>query len=84
MSVPDQLGMDDETSELLALGDQRWGTEPPAIRRPTLAAQIDQIVVAPLWVEVRTFPWRRLTKVAANVLMNTRAGVAGLRKCWSG
>ena len=28
-----------------------------------------------LWIEVRTFPWRRLRKVAANILMNTRAGV---------
>ena len=25
MSVPDQLGLRDETSELLALADQRWG-----------------------------------------------------------
>jgi hypothetical protein len=137
MSVADQLGLDDETSELLALADQRWGhwaTAHPALahccgvrelrswlpgadqgdadaalhalatlaaadggddlaaaaalacalmpgacilanRLRTLAAHIDQIVAAQLWLEVRTFPWRRLTKVAANVLMNTRAGV---------
>lgn len=28
-----------------------------------------------LWIEVRTFKWRRLRKVAANILINTRVGV---------
>ena len=141
MSVADQLGLWDETSELLALADQRWGqwaTDYPALthccgvrelrswlpgadnaeadealhalatlaaadggddiaaaaalawalmpgactlanRLRTLDWHIDEIVAAQLWVEVRTFPWRRLRKVAANVLMNTRAGV--LREC---
>ena len=37
--------------------------------------RIDELVASQLWIEVRTFPWRRLRKVAANVLMNTRAGV---------
>lgn len=32
------------------------------------------MVAAQLWIEVRSFPWRRLRKVAANVLMNTRTG----------
>lgn len=31
------------------------------------------MVAAQLWIEVRSFPWRRLRKVAANVLLNTRA-----------
>jgi hypothetical protein len=44
-----------------------------------LSPQVDHLVAAQLWVEARTFPWRRLRKVAANVLMNTRAGV--LREC---
>jgi len=141
MSVADQLGLWDETSELLAQADQRWGhwagTYPAlthccglrelrswlpgadkteadealhalatlaaadggddtaaaatlawalmpgactlANRLRTLTRHIDEIVAAQLWVEVRTFPWRRLRKVAANVLMNTRAGV--LRDC---
>jgi hypothetical protein len=141
MSVADQLGMWDETSELLALADQCWGqwaTDYPALthsygvrelrswlpgadkaeadealhalatlaavdggddiaaaaalawalmpgactlanRLRTLTWHIDEVVAAQLWVEVRTFPWRRLRKVAANVLMNTRAGV--LRDC---
>jgi len=141
MSVADQLGLRDETSELLTLADHRWdhwaiahpalthccgvrdlrswlrgadkaeadealhalatlaaadggddiaaaaalawalmpGACTLANRMRTLDWHIDEIVAAQLWVEVRTFPWRRLRKVAANVLMNTRTGV--LRDC---
>ncbi|MQA82964.1 MAG: hypothetical protein GEV10_31690 [Streptosporangiales bacterium] len=45
----------------------------------SMVQRIDELVAAQLWIEVRTFPWRRLRKVAANILMNTRAGV--LREC---
>lgn len=38
-----------------------------------------ELVASQLWIEVRTFAWRRGKKVAANILMNTRAGV--LREC---
>lgn len=38
-----------------------------------------ELVASQLWIEVRSFPWRRGKKVAANILMNTRAGV--LREC---
>src|SRR5665647_1242053 len=69
MSVAEQLGLRDETSELLTLAN----------RLRTLHWHIDEVVAAQLWVEVRTFPWRRLRKVAANVLKNTRTGV--LREC---
>jgi hypothetical protein len=37
--------------------------------------RIDELVASQLWIEVRSFPWRRLAKVAANILMNTKAGV---------
>lgn len=37
--------------------------------------QINELVAAQLWIEVRSFPWRRLTKVAANIVVNTRIGV---------
>ncbi|GAB2863543.1 hypothetical protein [Nocardioides pacificus] len=37
--------------------------------------RIDELVASQLWIEVRTFKWRRLGKVAANILMNTRVGV---------
>jgi len=38
-----------------------------------------ELVASQLWIEVRTFPWRRGKKVAANILGNTRVGV--LREC---
>lgn len=38
-----------------------------AVRDPSAS------VAANLWIEVRSFPWRRLNRVAANVLHNTRA-----------
>lgn len=46
-----------------------------ANRLRTLTWRIDVVATAQLWVEVRTFAWRRRRKVAANVLMNTRTGV---------
>jgi hypothetical protein len=36
---------------------------------------IDDLVAAQLWLEVRSFPWKRRRKVAANILAATRAGV---------
>ena len=50
-----------------------------ARRLQSLSPRIDELVAAQLWVEVRSFPWRRLRKVAANILANTRTGV--LREC---
>lgn len=37
--------------------------------------RIDELVAAQLWIEVRSFPWRRLTKVASNIIVNTKVGV---------
>jgi hypothetical protein len=50
-----------------------------ACRLSTLAPRVDEIIAAQLWIEIRSFPWQRLTKVASNILMNTRAEV--LREC---
>lgn len=36
---------------------------------------VDELVASQLWIEVRSFPWRRLTRVAANILVNVRHGV---------
>ncbi|MGL5825275.1 MAG: hypothetical protein ACRCYU_10735 [Nocardioides sp.] len=48
----------------------------PVMPGPGVAsARIDELVASQLWIEVRSFAWRRRQKVAANVLMNTRAGV---------
>lgn len=41
----------------------------------SLSPRIDAVVAGQLWIEIATFPWPRLHKVAANVLANTRAGV---------
>lgn len=37
--------------------------------------RVDEVVASQLWIEIRTFKWRRLRKVAANILINTRVGV---------
>jgi len=37
--------------------------------------RIDELVASQLWIAVRTFKWRRLRKVAANILFNTRVAV---------
>ena len=44
-----------------------------------LTSDIDEVVASQLWLEARTFPWRRLRKVAANIRANARASV--LRQC---
>lgn len=46
-----------------------------AARLAGFAPCIDDLVAAQLWLEVRTFAWQRLRKVAANILAATRAGV---------
>ena len=76
---------------LVRLGSPTGADEPPAVdvvtwallpgarvlarRLHGVSVNVDQLVAAQLWVEVRTFPWQRLRKVAANVLANTRAHV---------
>lgn len=46
-----------------------------ANRLATLTPQIDELVAAQLWIEIRTYAWDRAGRVAAGILMNTRAGV---------
>jgi hypothetical protein len=55
------------------------GASALAQRLQSLSPRIDEVVAAQLWIEIRTFQWQRLRKVAANILANTRAGV--LREC---
>ncbi len=50
------------------------GARTVARRLQSLSTRIDEVVASQLWMEVRTFPWRRLRKVAANIIANTRAG----------
>lgn len=78
-----QLAATDGGNDVAAAAALAWALMPGvcslANRLGTLSMDIDQVVAGQLWLEVRTFPWRRLTKVAANILLNTRAGV--LREC---
>jgi hypothetical protein len=46
-----------------------------AARLAGFAPRIDDLVAAQLWIEVRSFPWKRRRRVAANILASTRAGV---------
>ncbi|UFN45200.1 hypothetical protein [Nocardioides okcheonensis] len=39
------------------------------------AGAVDELVASQLWIEVRTVRWRRIRRVAANVLLDTRAAV---------
>ena len=48
----------------------------PVMAGPWSAVErVDELVASQLWIEVRTFKWRRTRKVAANILINTRVGV---------
>jgi hypothetical protein len=50
-------------------------SQPVAAGTWSAVERIDELVASQLWIEIRTFPWRRLRKVAANILINTRVGV---------
>ncbi|CAM3882360.1 hypothetical protein NOZE110980_18870 [Nocardioides zeicaulis] len=39
------------------------------------AGAIDELVASQLWIEVRTVRWRRIRRVASNILLDTRAAV---------
>jgi hypothetical protein len=65
--------------DVTAAGALAWLLLPGACvmahRLRTLTNRIDEVVAAQLWLEVRSFPWQRQRKVAANIVMNTRRGV---------
>lgn len=56
------------------LARRRWYPTGTA-HRGRVSERVDEKVAAQLWIEVRSFPWRRLTRVGGNILMNTRARV---------
>ena len=56
------------------LARRRWYPTGTA-DRGLVSERVDEKVAAQLWIEVRSFPWRRLTRVGGNILMNTRARV---------
>lgn len=56
------------------LSRRRWYPTGCPERGP-VSRFVNERVAAQLWLEVRSFPWRRLTKVGGNILMSTRAKV---------
>lgn len=74
-----ELSAPDGGDDVAATGALAWvllpGASLLAFRLGRLCHRIDEVLAAQLWVEARTFPWRRGHKVAANILMNTRKGV---------
>lgn len=65
--------------DITAAGALAWLLLPGAClvahRLRSLTNRIDEVVAAQLWLEVRSFRWESLRKVAANITMNTRRGV---------
>jgi hypothetical protein len=74
-----ELAAPDGGDSMAATGALAWvllpGASLVAHRLRPLSPRIDELVAAQLWVEARTFPWRRGRRVAANILRNTRKGV---------
>lgn len=66
----------DETAAAAALA---WlllpGARLLAARMRHHCERIDELVASQLWIEVRSFEWERLGKVAANILRSTQSGV---------
>ena len=73
------LGSPSGSAELAASGVVAWALLPGACtlarRLRPLSGQVDVVVAAQLWLEIRCFEWWRLRKVAANVLARTRCQV---------
>lgn len=51
------------------------GLQPVGPGRRSDPQLIDELVAAELWIHVRSFPWRRLRRVAANIIRRTRSAV---------
>ena len=65
--------------DVVAVGALAWvllpGARVVANRLRGVSTRIDELVATQLWLEVRSFPWERRRKVAANIVMNVRRGV---------
>lgn len=60
---------------LSTLAPSEAGLQPVHPGRGHDRHRIDELVAAELWIQVRSFPWRRLHRVAANIIRRTRSGV---------
>lgn len=78
-----RLGSADGAGEVPAAGVLAWSLLPGACalahQLRTATGDIDAFVAGQLWIGVRSFPWWRLSRVAGNILANTRSAV--LREC---
>ncbi len=74
-----RLGSPSGSGEVVASGVVAWALLPGACtlarRLRPVSVQVDVLIASQLWVEVRSFEWWRLRKVAANVLARTRVQV---------
>ena len=74
-----RLGSPTGGDDVVVAGALAWLLLPGACvvahRLRDLTPRIDEFVAAQLWIEIRTFPWERRRKVAANIVMNVRRGV---------
>lgn len=75
-----RLAAPDGGDDVDAAAALAWAMVPAAGRVAaclhTLTPDIDQVVAAQLWLEVRSFPWRKVKRrVAANLAMRVRNGV---------
>ena len=68
-------GGDDTDAARLTAWALLPGATTLAHRLRTLDPDIDHLVASQLWLEIRSFPHRRLRRVAANILMSTRCAV---------
>lgn len=73
------LGSPQGGDDLAAVAVVAWSLMPAACtiadRLRAISVDINQVVAGQLWLEIRGFPWRRLRKVASNIVLNTRFGV---------
>lgn len=74
-----RLGSPSGLAEVAASGVVAWALLPGACtlarRLQPVSGQVDVLVASQLWLEVRSFEWWRMRKVAANVLARTRSQV---------
>lgn len=69
-------GGDESDAALLVAHLLANGTRALAIALRDLSPDIDDLIAGQLWMQIRTFPWRRRTRAyAKSLLLDTRAGV---------
>lgn len=65
--------------QLAAWLHRRQKSQPFRDNQPAIsvgaASIVDELVASQLWIEVRTVGWQRIRRVAANILLDTRAAV---------